>query len=114
MAKAKPGQRIVLQLDSRIALEAIILNRLERIPPTRRQEWLRGLLVQGFRSECQALRGASDDTTRRPTTGLKTQKAGEMQKAVCLREPEPAVVKVTPSPVDTAVKPFAALGKVIG
>ena len=114
MAKAKPGQRIVMQLDLRIALEAIILNRLERIPPTRRQEWLRGLLVQGFRSECQALRGASDDTTRRPIKGLKSRKAGEMQKAFSLAKPEPAVVTVTPSPVDTAVKPFAALGKVIG
>ncbi len=114
MAKAKPGQRIVMQLDLRIALEAIILNRLERIPPTRRQEWLRGLLVQGFRSECQALRGASDDATCRPTTGLKSRKAGEMQKPVCLTEAEPAVVKLAPSPVDTAVKPFAALSKVIG
>ena len=114
MAKAKPGQRIVMQLDLRIALEAIILNRLERIPPARRQEWLRGLLVQGFRSECQALRGASDDTTRRPTTGLKSRKAGEMQKPFCLAKPEPAVVTVTPAPVATAVKPFAALGKVIG
>ncbi len=114
MAKAKPGQRIVMQLDLRIALEAIILNRLERIPPTRRQEWLRGLLVQGFRSECQALRGASDDTTRRPTTGMKSRKADEMQKPFYLTEPEPAVVAVTPSPVATAVKPFAALGKVIG
>ena len=114
MAKAKPGQRIVMQLDPRIALEVIILNRLERIPPTRRQEWLRGLLVQGFRSECQALRGASDDTTRRATTGLKSRKAGEMQKGVCLTKPESTVVKVTPSPVDTAIKPFAALSKVIG
>jgi hypothetical protein len=64
MAKAKPGHRLVLQLDPRIALEAIILNRWERIPTTRRQEWLRGLLVQGFRSECQVLLGASDDERR--------------------------------------------------
>jgi hypothetical protein len=103
-----------MQLDPRITLEAIILDRLERIPKTRRQEWLRGLLVQGFRSECQALRGASDDAIRRPTAGLKSRKAGEMQKPFCLTEPESAVVKVTPSPVATAVKPFAALGKVIG
>ena len=114
MAKTKPGQRIVLHLDSRIALEAIILNRHERIPVARRQEWLRGLLVQGFRTECQTLRGASDDTTRRPTMGLKSQRAGEMQKAICLTKQKPAVVTVTPSPVDTAIKPFAALSKVIG
>ena len=57
MAKTKSGIRVALQLDTRIALEAIILNRLQRIPANRRQEWLRGLLVQGFRQECQALRG---------------------------------------------------------
>ena len=51
VAKARSGERVVLQLDTRIALEAIILNRLERIPKARRQEWLRGLLVQGFRQE---------------------------------------------------------------
>ena len=103
-----------MQLDLRIALEAIILDRLERIPKTRRQEWLRGLLVQGFRSECQALRGASDDAIRRPPTGLKSGTAGDLRKPVCRTKPEPAVVTVTPAPVDTAVKPFAALGNVIG
>ena len=54
--------RVALQLDTRIALEAIILNRLQRIPANRRQEWLRGLLVQGFRQECQAPRGTMDET----------------------------------------------------
>ena len=114
MAKAKPAHRVVLQLDPRIALEAIILNRLERIPTTRRQEWLRGLLVQGFRSECQALRGAQDDEKRRPTTAFKTRMTGEAPKAVSLRAPEPAVVKGKPSQANAASKPFAALGKVIG
>ena len=55
MAKAAVGKRIVLQLDTRVRFEALILNRLERVPKGRRQEWLRGLLVQGFRYECQTL-----------------------------------------------------------
>jgi len=104
----------VLQLDERIALEAIILNRRERIPATRRQEWLRGLLVQGFRSECQALRGASDDAKRSPTMAFKNQRAGEPPKTGSHPEPKPAVVKVGPSQANVASKPFAALGKVIG
>ena len=114
MAKTKPGRRLVLQLDPRIALEAIILNRWERIPTTRRQEWLRGLLVQGFRSECQTLRGAPDDVKRRPTMVFKNRMTGELPKTVSLPEPEPTVAKVKPSQSSPASKPFAALGKVIG
>ena len=90
MAKTKPGYRVVIQLDPRVALEAILLNRLERIPATRRQEWLRGLLVQGFRAECQALRGAPDNTTRCPPTGFKNWQAGEVQKR-STAEPTPVV-----------------------
>lgn len=114
MAKAKSGYRIVLYLDPRVSLEEIILNRRERIPATRRQEWLRGLLVQGFLSECQALRRPLDETMRRPVMGLKNRKASDAQKLVSPAQPEPAVVTVTHSPVNTAYKPFAALGKVIG
>jgi len=114
MAKAQPGNRIVLQLDPRVALESIILNRLRQIPANRRREWLRGLLVQGFRSECQTLRGAADDARRRPTTAFTNWMAGEAQRPVSSPAPEPAVVKVKHSQASTASKPFAALGKVIG
>jgi hypothetical protein len=114
MAKTKPGHRVVLQLDPRIALEAIILNRLERIPTTRRQEWLRGLLVQGFRSECQTLRRAPDDAKRCPTMAFKNRMTGESLKTVSLPEQAPVVVKGKPSQASPASKPFAALGKVIG
>jgi hypothetical protein len=114
MAKAKPGHRLVVQLDPRIALEAIILNRLERIPTTRRQEWLRGLLVQGFRAECQALRSAPDDTRRRPKTVFTNWMTGESRKHTGLREAEPAAVEGKPSHANVASKPFATLGKVIG
>ena len=114
MAKAKTGHRVVLWLDLRITLEAIILNRLERIPATRRQEWLRGLLVQGFRSECQALRSATDDARRSPATAFTHWMASQSQKSASLPAPEPVVVKVKPSPAKPASKPFAALGKVIG
>ena len=114
MASAKHIQRLVLHLDLRITLEAIILNRVECIPATRRQEWLRGLLVQGFRSECQALRGAPDDAKGRPTMAFKTRMTGEAPKTVTLPAPEPAVVKGKPAQAHAASKPFAALGRVIG
>ena len=50
------NQGITLRLDVAFALEALILNRLRRLPKARCEEWLRGLLVQGFQSECRELR----------------------------------------------------------
>ena len=114
MTKANPRHRIALQLDLRIALEAIILNRLERIPAARRQEWLRGLLVQGFRSECQTLRGTTDDVKRRPTMALKNRMTGELPKIVSLPGQAPYLVMINCTLANAASKPFATLGKVIG
>ncbi len=48
--------RIKLQLDVAIVFEALILIRLRRLPKGRREEWLRGLLVQGFQRECRQIR----------------------------------------------------------
>ena len=114
MAKTKPGYRVVIQLDPRVALEAILLNRLERLPLSRRQEWLRGLLVQGFRDECQALRGASDEAKSRPIRAFTKGRTGGVQKPVSHPASGPSVVKGNPAHAATANKPFAALGKVIG
>ena len=114
MTKTKPGVRVVLQLDPRIALEAIILNRLERIPTTRRREWLRGLLLQGFRSECQVVRGAQEKPQRCPATAFTNWKTDDPQHAVGFADPERVVAKGKPSQVRSDSKPFAALRKVIG
>ena len=111
MAKTKPGTRIAVQLDTRIALEAIILNRLQRIPANRRQEWLRGLLVQGFRQECQALQGVSKENEKPPAMAFTPRLAGAMKGPAVT----PVVTQSLQSPaVRTTDKPFAALGKVIG
>jgi hypothetical protein len=114
MAKAQPGNRLVIQLDPRVALEAIILNRHRQLPVNRRQEWLRGLLVQGFRSECQVLLGASDDVRRSTKSAFTNLMTHDAQKPVSHPEPEPTIVKVKLSQANVASKPFAALGKVIG
>jgi hypothetical protein len=50
------ARRVVLKLDANMVFEALILNRLSRLPKARHQEWLRGLLVQGFKRECHSLR----------------------------------------------------------
>ena len=111
MAKTTPGCRIVLQLDTRIALEAIILNRLQLIPKARRQEWLRGLLVQGFRQECQALQGMSGRRTSPPAMAFAPRLDGPMKSSVVSPVAAPIL---QPSTNGAANKPFAALGKVIG
>jgi len=113
MAKANPGQRVALQLDPRVALEAIILNRLERVPTARRQEWLRSLLVQGFRLECLALRGVSDEQEQRPAMTFNHKLTGDSKNLVDLKE-DPPVTQVEISETKAADKPFASLGKVIG
>lgn len=117
MAKASGRNRIVLQLDPRIALEALILNRIERVPKARQQEWLRGLLVQGFQVECQVCREVSDITETRgrlvfsdwltgdPTRQSILPKVGRLQKQKVLTETKEK---------SNTVKPFAQLGKVIG
>ena len=106
--------RITLQLDSRVVLEAIMLNRLERIPKGRRQEWLRSLLVAGFKTECQVLRDTSDNTKSTPVSGF-----GDW---LALQTPSTSIASPTPecTPVMTAdgpsssAKPFAHLRKVVG
>jgi len=113
MSKIKPGRRIVVYLDPRIALEAIILSRLERLPATRRQEWLRGLLVQGFRSECLVLRGVPERRERRATTAFTQWLASELQRSVTSKTELPSMQPRLPQ-ANVDGKPFAALGKVIG
>lgn len=111
------GRNIALKLDPRMALEALILNRLGRLPRTRRPEWLRGLLVQGFVSECRMLRtvepgvsrwGEGDDVNNRFASG---------SLADCRSQrPVPDTRNHTP-PANESVrgrKPLAALRKVIG
>ena len=110
MAKAKPGTRVAFQLDTRIALEAIILNRLQRIPEGRRQEWLRGLLVQGFRQECQALRATADERQRMPAVGFASRPQGTTKHFPV----NPVAAPIAPPSGSGTDKPFAALGKVIG
>lgn len=126
MAKSTGGKRITLQLDPRVAFEALILNRLERIPEARRQEWLRGLLVHGFRQECQSLRVVQDEVDPQPMRPPQEQSVSTRQArtvfAAWLAQPtasSDATTKITPVVVEanTAAaqsKPFAGLRKVIG
>ena len=119
MANQRGGQRLCLQLDPRMAFEALILQRLQRIPTGRRQEWLRGLLVQGFLDECRGRREMHGvppaATTPRQGTAFASWLTG--------RSPVPQAASAPnvdpgdpprPAAVATNEKPFAHLRKVIG
>jgi hypothetical protein len=105
-----------------MALEALILQRLQRIPTGRRQEWLRGLLVRGFLGECRQRREAdggacdlSGATTPRPGMAF----AGWLIERTPGPHVQPAATPDSSDPprpvaVDTHDKPFAHLRKVIG
>jgi len=126
VAKAPVGTRVVLQLDPRVAFEALVLNRLERIPEARRQEWLRGLLVQGFRQECQGLKLAQEDAGARTLPSAAGQGASTRQRPSAFAAwlvdavtPPPRSIDAVSNAADQTVpvdraKPFAGLRKVIG
>ena len=116
------NQCIALQLDVAIAFEALILNRLLRLPTARREEWLRGLLVQGFQRECRALRKLQ----RAGQTGCdatRTQNIATHPYDTAARHQSPlSQPKTNPETKATAINAqhagnvvsFAALRKVIG
>jgi len=49
-------QQISVSLDTRIPLEAMVLQRLHRLPKDRRNDWLRQLVVTAFQSECHVIK----------------------------------------------------------
>lgn len=114
MARAKTVRRIVIHLDTRVALESVLLNRQECLPAARRQEWIRGLLMQGFYDECRALSGVPDSGTRRPSMAFTHRMTAKTQRPLNTREQESMEMKEQKSVNNAAGKPFAALGKVIG
>jgi hypothetical protein len=94
-----------------MALEAILLSRMQRLPSRRRQEWLRGLLLQGFREECQVLSGSSQGKGVSTVMSFIPRLHSRMNHSQPIQEESP---KKLPSATPPTNKPFAALGKVIG
>ena len=118
MMHSGSSHRITFFLDTRVSLESLVLNRLHRLPDIRREEWLRGLLMLGFRTECQMINHQQSKITsahaesRLQTTFSHWLTQGTMEK------PEPTPVEKMPVEhvlsERTCSKPFAALSKVIG
>ena len=115
------NQGITLRLDVAFALEALILNRLRRLPKARCEEWLRGLLVQGFQCECNAIRklqGAGQtgrDSKRRQdiATHPYVSAAGH-QSTTPQAKANRGKSAASQAPHSSTVVSFAALRKVVG
>jgi len=119
VANQSNGQRLCLQLDPHMVFEALILQRLQRIPARRRQEWLRWLLVQGFLGECRGRREADDALPGATMPRQGTSFASWLTERSPVPQPVPAPKADPADPpsrtvVDTSDKPFAHLRRVIG
>ena len=115
------NQRITLRLDVAFALEALILNRLRRLPKSRCEEWLRGLLVQGFQRECRVLRklqGAGQTGHDAPRTqDIATHpyvSAAGHHSPTPQAKTDRGISAAIQAPHSGTVVSFAALRKVIG
>ena len=104
----------MIVLDMRVALEALLVNALEKSPSARRQEWLRRVLIQGFRAECQGLRalmtdgpGVATDLPRLQGANVPHHKKGDARP----QQPQPEAVMANHDP---AAKPLAQLRNTIG
>ena len=116
------NQRITLQLDVAFVFEALILHRMRRLPKSRCEEWLRGLLVQGFKRECRAIRKVQRaERTGREATPSENTATHRYVSAAQHQSPMPQA-KADPGTRSAAIKAqhrgntvsFAALRKVIG
>lgn len=117
------GQLIELRLDLAFAFEALILKRLRRLPGCRREEWLRGLLVKGFQSECGSLRHLQRDA-RASSQAPSNQQLATMPAPISIvqhqasasgrRFSRPAAKASRAAQHTNNAAPLAALRQVIG
>jgi hypothetical protein len=105
---------ITISLDRRIPLEALVLNRLHRLPELRRDEWLRYLLILGFRVDCDSIKAQQLILTQQVAmSGSAKLDPGWLRQAAS--EAVVSLVEVAdPTSFSTHSKPFAQLTKVIG
>ena len=105
--------RLSIVLDKRIALEALLVNALHKSPIARRQEWLRRVLIQGFRAECQGVRAV---ITASPGTAvsmpcLQGSPAPRYRKG---DNPSRQAKKILATSDQSQAKPLAQLRNMIG
>lgn len=128
-SQSSGDRRLCLTLSPRVELEALVLECLDSVPPRRRQEWLRGLLVAGLVQQRTVIAAARESRSgasvlRRNAVGsgrsLRESAFGAWLAGETKAERVPsATVKLVPrAPAPTRAgsgeKPFAHLRRVIG
>tara|TARA_R110002072_G_scaffold96804_3_gene212790 strand:+ start:724 stop:1068 length:345 start_codon:yes stop_codon:yes gene_type:complete len=104
--------RLTLVLDTRVALEALLVTAWRKTPASRRPEWLRQLVLQGFRSDCRGLRQALTDVP------LHSASPSNVWSVFRTTPTEPTAHPTVTETAGTAdlqtTKPLAQLRKLIG
>ena len=122
-------QQICILLDTRIPLEAMVLQRLYRLPKDRQSEWLRQLVLTAFRSECQVLKSeptlSARASLKRPLD-LSHAKPGQRESDMARQQTSKTVASPSndslthcmdrscSTSVADPAKPFTHLRRVIG
>lgn len=122
-------QQISVLLDTRIPLEAMVLQRLHRLPKDRQSEWLRQLVLTAFRSECQVLKSEPTLSARaslKHPLDLSHAKPGQRESDMAGQQTRKTVASSSNDPlthrmdrscsksVADPAKPFTHLRRVIG
>lgn len=116
MSRQSKSRRLTLTLDATLPFEALIQERLERLPKARRQDWLRTLLVEGFKQESRQLKKL-ERRSRQPRRAVAAD-VRPLSPAEC-RLPTPPAAGVA-APEDHSAEAaqvrvsWAALRRVIG
>ena len=116
------NQCISLQLNVAFVFEALILKRVRRLSKSHGHEWLRSLLVEGFKRECGAIQkvqgagNASRDAALSQVAAIHPDlSAAEHQSPPPHPKADPGTISTTHQvPHANGTVSFAALRKVIG
>ncbi len=125
-------QSITVDLDRRVPLEALILQRLHRLPVCRHKEWVRQLVLVGFRNECQTMKteyvngsftgvnapmksSSIPHPVQSKNDSMPVSSASRAQAAETQAEIQPSPSFSPPeNSLDNTSKPFAHLKRVMG
>lgn len=103
---------LTVVLDTRVALEALVVTAWRKTPASRRPEWLRQLVLQGFRSDCRGLRQTLTDVPLHSASPQNVWAVSRTTPTVPIAHQR--VTETADTTVLQTTKPLAQLRKLIG
>ncbi len=106
-SNASEAVDISLRLEPAVGIDGLILGRLLRMPRAERQQWLHGLLTQGFLIDCEARRAQEEspppDVEAVAPQAMRTEQASLVPRGTTFSEekvgPTDATQEMSASPV---------------